>query len=111
MCEHSIAINSGLWFLGRLLRSWLLGQHRVLIHDFASRRVLLVLFEVVLVFLDLGQQVVLVVFQRRHFVVNDPVRLVDFVLRVLDVLLVLLDPVDVEQVVFFERHEFLVQLV
>jgi len=64
-----------------------------------------------LVLLDLAHEVIFIFFECAHLVRNNLVRLVDFVLCVLDVLLVLLNAVDVEQVVLFKRHELLVQLV
>ena len=71
---------------------------------------LFVLFEIVLVFLDFNFKVVFVFFQGDHLVTNHFVSLVDFVLSVLYVLLVLLNSVDVEQVIFFKCYELFVQL-
>lgn len=79
-----------------------------MIHDLASSCVLFVLFEIVLVFLDFNFKVVFVFFQSDHLVTNHFVSLVDFVLSVLYVLLVLLDSVDVEQVIFFKCYELFV---
>jgi len=70
---------------------------------------LLVLLQVVVGFIDFDQQVVLVVVQSLDFVVDDVGGGFDLVLRILDVLLVFLYTVDVEQIVFLELREFLVQ--
>ena len=80
-----------------------------MIDDLRAERMLLVLLQVVVGFIDFDQQVVLVVVQSLDFVVDDVGGGFDLVLRILDVLLVFLYTVDVEQIVFLELREFLVQ--
>lgn len=61
---------------------------------------LLVLLQITIGFIDLCHEVVLVFVESLHLVVDDVGCAFDLVLGVFDVLLVFLDAMDVEQIVF-----------